>query len=141
MIIELTAKDMELLDKFNSTFSSILNYDIHEDFNNNIFTKYFIYMDNCNIIGFVNYYDLYDRYEIANIYVLSEFRRKKIGTNLLSEVISVGTINKIENITLEVSSINESAINLYKKFEFYQVAIRLRYYNGVDGILMERKMK
>ena len=27
----------------------------------------------------------------------------------------------------------------YKKFNFEEVAIREKYYNGIDGILMERK--
>ena len=41
-------------------------------------------------------------------------------------------------ITLEVSKENKAAIELYKKFNFNEVAIRKGYYNGVDGILMER---
>ena len=33
---------------------------------------------------------------------------------------------------------NVKAINLYKKYGFKQVAIRKKYYNGIDGILMEK---
>ena len=44
-----------------------------------------------------------------------------------------------KSITLEVNKNNIPALNLYKKFAFHEVAIRKGYYNGVDGILMERK--
>ena len=44
-----------------------------------------------------------------------------------------------KNITLEVKEDNEPAIKLYEKFGFEKKAIREGYYNGVDGILMERK--
>ena len=41
-------------------------------------------------------------------------------------------------ITLEVNKENIPAIKLYRKLGFKDVAIRKGYYNGVDGILMER---
>ena len=47
---------------------------------------------------------------------------------------------KIENITLEVRSDNEKAIYLYKKYGFIPVAKREKYYNDVDGILMEKEL-
>ena len=47
--------------------------------------------------------------------------------------------NTNKSITLEVNKNNIPALNLYKKFNFNEVAIRKGYYNGIDGILMERK--
>jgi len=141
MITELKNDDMELKNIFNSNFSFLYSYDINDDFHNNSFTKYFIYEEKCNIIGFVNYYDLYDRFEIANIYVIPEFRNKKIASNLMEKVISTGEEKDIDNITLEVRKDNIPAIGLYKKYGFESVAIREKYYKGIDGILMERKMK
>ena len=44
-----------------------------------------------------------------------------------------------KNITLEVRKDNIPAINLYKKFNFQEKAIRKGYYQGTDGILMERE--
>jgi ribosomal-protein-alanine N-acetyltransferase len=122
-------------------FSTIFSYKINDDFINNSFTKYFIYLEKSNIIGFVNYYDLYERFEIANIYVLEDYRHKGIASSLITKVIDVGKQKNIENITLEVKKDNDAAIALYKKFDFLPVAVRSKYYNGVDGILMERMMK
>ena len=98
-------------------------------------------MDNCNIIGFVNYYEMYERFEIVNIFVEPSYRRQKIGSRLIQKVIDCGNEKEIENITLEVRCDNEAAIGLYEKYNFKKVAIRSKYYKGIDGILMERKMK
>ena len=68
MIVELTKNDNDLMNSFDFLFSTIFSYRINDDFINNSFTKYFIYLEKSNIIGFVNYYDLYERFEIANIY-------------------------------------------------------------------------
>ena len=97
-------------------------------------------MEKSNIIGFINYYDLYDRFELSYIEVKSEFRNKKIGSYLIEHLIKIGTERNIENITLEVNINNINAIKLYKKYDFKEVAIRKGYYDGVDGYLMERKM-
>ena len=134
--------DLKLIDELTKCFSAIFlsKEKIMEEFENNIFTKYFIYIEKSNIIGFVNYYDLYDRFEIANISVVPEFRNKKIGSKLMEYVIELGKRQGIENITLEVKKDNEYAIKLYSKYNFKTVAIREKYYEGIDGLLMERKM-
>lgn len=141
MIVEMTKNDNDLMNSFDFLFSTIFSYKINDDFINNSFTKYFIYLEKSNIIGFVNYYDLYERFEIANIYVLEDYRHKGIASSLITKVIDVGKQKNIENITLEVKKDNDAAIALYKKFDFLPVAVRSKYYNGVDGILMERMMK
>ena len=141
MIVEMTKNDNDLMNAFDFLFSTIFSYKINDDFINNSFTKYFIYLEKSNIIGFVNYYDLYERFEIANIYVLEDYRHKGIASSLITKVIDVGKQKNIENITLEVKKDNDAAIALYKKFDFLPVAVRSKYYNGVDGILMERMMK
>lgn len=142
MIVELHRDDFSLIKELEESLSTFFlsNTKIIDDFNNNTFTKYFIFRLNNNIIGIVNYYDLYDRFEIANIYVLPEYRNQKIGSQLIEKVIEEGNIKKIQNITLEVKIDNYNAIKLYTKYNFKKVAIREKYYNGIDGILMERKM-
>ena len=142
MIVELTKDNKDLIISFNSLFSTIFSYDINDDFNNNSFSKYFIYMEDCSIIAFVNFYDLYERFEIANIYVIDEYRGKGIASALMDKVILAGEEENIENITLEVREDNTPALNLYNKYNFFPVAKREKYYpGGVDGILMERMMK
>ena len=142
MIVEIDKNKIELINQLENTFSTIFLYKnyIIDDFNNNIFSKYFIYIEKSNIIAFINYYDLYDRFEIANIVVKEEYRNKKIGSKLIEYLIKIGKEENIKNITLEVKVSNNIAINLYKKYNFNIVAIRSKYYDGIDGYLMERKM-
>ena len=44
-----------------------------------------------------------------------------------------------KNITLEVKKDNYSAIKVYESKDFKHIAVRKGYYNGIDGLLMERK--
>ena len=142
MINILNENNIEMITNIVKNFPIVFSSkeQIENDFKNNVFTRYFIYLEKNNIIGFINYYDLYDRYEIANIYVKEENRNQKIGSKLLEKVIKLGEQQQIKNITLEVKKVNVYAIKLYEKNKFKKVAIRKEYYDGKDGILLERKM-
>ncbi len=141
MIHSVSIDDNTTIQKLENAFPVFFSKTkIIDDLNRNIFSKYFIYQEKSNIIGFINYYDLYDRFEISYIEVKEEFRNKKIGSILLNHLIELGKEKRINNITLEVNVNNKFALMLYEKYEFKKVAIRPRYYNGEDGYLMERKM-
>lgn len=141
MIKELLIDDIEKIEKVEDTFPTFFSKNsIFKDLEQNECTKYFIYEEKSNIIGVVNYYDLYERFEIIYIEVKEEFRNKKIGSKLMDHLLEIGRSKNIENITLEVNVNNSFAIKLYEKYDFKTVAIRKNYYDGVDGYLMERKM-
>ena len=102
--------------------------------NNDTFSKSIIYYENNNIVAFLNYSIIYERAEINYIFVLENYRGKKIASKMLEFMIKSCKI--CENITLEVRKSNSIAISLYRKFGFKEVAIRKNYYNNEDGILM-----
>lgn len=135
MIIEL---DDNYIDKLNDAFGYILG-DIKKNINDNPFSKYLIYLENEKVVGYINYYLIYDRIEIANFNVLDVFQNNGIGSKLLENLIN-SFDKKVKNITLEVKKDNEKAIYLYHKYGFKDMAIRKGYYDGVDGILMEKEM-
>ena len=116
-------------------FLSLKDFDIKET--TNPFTKYIAYVDE-NILGYIEYNDIYETIDIVNVFVKEGERRKGIGEKLLEFLISENKDKK--NITLEVNSQNEPAINLYKKLGFKQVGTRKEYYKGIDGYLMELKL-
>ena len=129
-----------VFNKLEKDFTDVFkNRNIKQEFSNNPFTIYFILFINKKIIGFLNINKLYDKVEIININILKEYQKRGYSKLLMSELIAFTEENKIENITLEVNKENFIAINLYKKYNFKEVAIRKGYYNGIDGILMERK--
>ena len=131
MIIEFS-KDNDL-SKFNSDILYI--EELYKDLDNNPFGNYLLLVEDNEIIGYLYYSDIYDRVEINQIEIKTNYRRNGKATMLMHKLID--DTNK--SITLEVNKNNIPALNLYKKFDFNEVAIRKNYYNGVDGILMERK--
>ena len=128
-----------LINELESSFNYVLK-DIKKDLSCNPYSHYLLFIDNNKILGFINYYLMYERIEIANFNVLEEYQNKKIGSKLLDYLINE-YYGKVDNITLEVRCNNDKAIHLYKKKGFVEVAILKNYYNGVDGILLDRKMR
>ncbi len=56
--------------------------------------------------------------EIHEIFVIPEYRKKGIGSQLLREIINYGMKKKIELAELWVGKTNYNAIQFYKKFGF-----------------------
>lgn len=108
---------------------------IEHDLQVNPFGRYLLELENDKIIGYLYYSDIYDRAEINQIEVEVSHRNCGKATKLLQKMLEL--VEK--SITLEVKKDNIPAINLYKKFGFQEKAIRQGYYQGVDGILMERE--
>jgi ribosomal-protein-alanine N-acetyltransferase len=135
MIKELSS-ELNRINELENSFSNVLK-DVNKDLANNPFSHYLLYIENDKVIGFLNYYLMYEKIEIANFNVLDNYQNKGIGTKLIKYLID--NYKNIENITLEVRKDNIPALKLYKEFNFKEVAIRKGYYNGIDGILMERK--
>ena len=138
MIKELEKDDLIKISELESSFHYVLK-NIKNDLDSNPFSHYLLYIQNDRIIGYINYYLMYEKMDIANFNVLEEYQNKHIGSSLLDYLINKYT-GIIENITLEVKIDNVKAIHLYEKMGFIKKTIRKAYYNGIDGILMERKM-
>ncbi|MGN1000686.1 MAG: GNAT family N-acetyltransferase [Bacilli bacterium] len=142
MIINISLENIELFNNFNDTYfnetGKTLN--LSKEIKDNPYINYIGYVSDNKIIGYLSYEDIFDRYEISNLYVLNNYRGNKIGSYLMQEIIDRANLSNIKNITLEVNKENLIAINLYKKYGFVPVAVREKYYSGVDGILMEKEM-
>ncbi len=108
---------------------------IEKELRSNPFGRYLIELENKKIVAYLYYSDIYDRAEINQFEVEISHRNCGKGSNLLAKMIEI--VDK--NITLEVNKNNLSAIHVYKKFQFKEKAIRKGYYQGIDGILMERE--
>lgn len=129
MILEITKDNInELVNSFISK-----EYLINE-INNNPFAKILILKEADEIIGYIYYSDIYERAEINQFEINSFHRNCGKGNFLLKKMIQA--VEK--DITLEVKEDNYPAIALYEKNGFIKKAIRKGYYQGVDGILMER---
>ena len=91
MIKDVFIEDNHLIYQLESNFPTyFLKTKLSDDLKNNVFSKYFIYLENSNIIGFVNYYELYDRFELAYIEVDIKYRNKNVGSKMMDYLIDVG---------------------------------------------------
>ena len=130
MITELT---INTIDKINNSF--IDRSYIEKELSVNPYGKILILEEDNEVIGYLYYSDIYERAEINQIEVDSFHRNCGNGTKLMDYFINL--VDK--DISLEVRENNNPAIKLYKKYGFEEVAVRKGYYNGIDGLLMERK--
>ena len=108
---------------------------IKKDIEINPFGRYLLEIEDNKIIAYLYYSDIYDRAEINQIEVDVFHRNCGKASKLLKKMIEV--VDK--SITLEVKKDNSVAIHVYKKFGFKEKAIRKYYYQGIDGILKEKK--
>lgn len=140
-MIEKTEEESLYIDKLSELFPKILtSKSVKEDIKNNQFTNYLTYLTNGEPVAFINYYIMYERAEIININVLEEYQNQKIASKLLEYMVNECISHNVKSITLEVKETNIKAIHLYEKFDFSKVAVRRKYYQGIDGILMEKEL-
>ena len=92
-----------------------------KEFSTNPYLKIITYVKKDKIIGFLLYSLIYDRIEIEQFEVTTKERRKGIGNKLLNYLVEKYQDNNIKNITLEVKEDNIVAINLYKKYDTYNI--------------------
>lgn len=92
-------------------------------------------VDNNIVNGYLYAQDLGDNIDLLSVFVDNKYRLKHIGSSLLENLINE---YPDKTITLEVEENNESAIALYKKFNFKIVNTRKNYYKDGDAYLMKR---
>lgn len=143
LINKMTNEDLEKIkDNLSKDFDNFWNYEILKEELNSRTSKYIVAKKSNNIIvGFAGIKIILDEAEIMNIVTKKEERHQGIGKLLLNEIIKISKENNIYLINLEVNAKNTIAINLYKKYNFKEVGLRKKYYNGQDdAILMTLKI-
>lgn len=89
------------------------------------------------IIGFIDWWIMYENAEIADIGVSKAYQEKGCGQQLLTYAIQKAIEKNCENVSLEVRISNTPAISLYEKNGFIQASRRRNYYSdGEDAWLM-----
>lgn len=137
MIEEFNINDITILV---NTFNNLDKDKIISSINNNSFSKFYVYKINNIIVGYINFDLIYERMELIQINVKEEYQNNHIGSKLLEYMINYAKNNKVNSITLEVNINNSKAIYLYNKYNFKKISIRKAYYNGIDALLMEKRV-
>ena len=137
MIRECNIDDIDLINQLgllvNKNFISVYNI---KDILDRDYECIYIYEENNTILGFIHIEKHFEIIDLINIAVSESSRRKGIASKLIQYVLD--TIDH-ENFLLEVNSNNDSAIELYRKFNFKEINIRKKYYDDGDAIIMERR--
>ena len=134
MIRSLELKDIKTINKLINDKNYIVNeYELNK--------KAYVYLKDKEIVAFISYQIFYERAELNYIFVKAEERKKGIASILIEKMIEDCKESNVEKIDLEVNILNESAINLYKKYDFKVISIRPNYYDGVDALLMMKEVK
>lgn len=130
----------EIKDILVSDFDDFWTYSILKDELNCSSSHYIVARLNNEIVGFGGIKVVLDSADIMNIVVKKNFRNLGIGTSILNEIVALCLSLNLSSITLEVRKDNEYAISLYKNFGFETLGVRKKYYNGIDGFIMEKKI-
>ena len=114
---------------------------VHDYYNTfykeNEFSKTLIIMDDDKLVGYINYWILFDHAEINKICVDDEYRRKGYASLLMEKAFEAFKKAECLSISLEVRVSNISAQKLYEKFGFVTVVVKKEYYqNGEDANYM-----
>lgn len=104
-------------------------------------TIYLVAEDGDQIVGYCGLWNILSEGEITNVAVREEYRKRRIGYNLLKELLKQGKDRGIEAFTLEVRESNGGAIHLYESFGFEVAGIRKGFYERPkeDALIMWKK--
>lgn len=116
-------------------FDDFWNYNTLKNDIESTISSSFCYIINNQIIGFASISIILDVAELNIIVIRKSCRGNGYSSILLKYLIDFAKSKNCNKINLEVSTINNVAIKLYKKFGFKQVGIRHKYYNGIDALL------
>lgn len=103
------------------------------------FERYLGYFEG-NLIGIITYSIIYERAEINYVCVNKEKQNCGIGSKLLETALGIMEDHGCNIVSLEVNENNIQARKLYEKFHFQTEAVRKKYYEGEDGLLLVRKL-
>lgn len=104
----------------------------------NEFAYYIVALVNQQVVGYAGAWLVLDEAHITNVAVHPDFRGKKIGRLLMTELIRRVLVKGALKMTLEVRLSNHIAQKLYQSLGFEPMGRRRRYYsdNNEDAIIM-----
>ena len=90
-------------------------------------------------VGYITFWTVADEYQILKVGVQEQYRRHKIGYQMIEHLKALAQSERVVNISLELRVGNTGAKQLYSNCGFSIAGIRRGYYTdtGEDAILMD----
>jgi len=102
----------------------------------NPLSDYIVAIENGEVVGYAGLWQPIDEGHVTNIVTKKDKRGNHIGSKMLEEIINLAKNKNLKCVTLEVNEHNETAIRLYKKYNFVEVGKRNKYYNNTDDAII-----
>ena len=133
----MTVSDLdEIKENLSENFNNFWNYKIFKDelVNNN--SSYLVLRYDDEIVCYGGIKIIIDEADVMNIVTRKDKRNMGFAKFILNELINIAKEENCKLITLEVNENNLPAIHLYEKFDFKQVGLRKKYYDGIDNAIL-----
>lgn len=99
-----------------------------KDLTENFCAIYFVAIYNGEIAGYLGLWHVITEGHMTNVAVCKKYEGKGIGNLLIKKMIDTAIEKEMIGLTLEVSTINDKALHLYKKYGFQIEGTRKEYY-------------
>ena len=126
----------EIKENLAENFDNFWSYEIFKEelVNNN--SSYLVVRYDDEIVCYGGIKIVLDIADVMNIVTKKDKRNMGFGKFILNELINIAKEEICTSITLEVNENNKPAIHLYEQFDFRQVGLRKKYYDGVDNPIL-----
>lgn len=104
--------------------------------------EYLVAEQDGEVAGYCGYWGIAGEGYIYNVAVKKDFRRNKIGFQMLKALLAESSDRGITSFTLEVRHSNEAAIRLYESLGFERAGLRKDFYSKPkeDAVIMWLKL-
>lgn len=112
--------------------------DFEREVYENKMAVYRVALLNNKVVGYAGMWHVVNEGHITNVAVLEQYRREKVGSKLIEEMIQIAEQREMIGLTLEVRIGNLAAQRLYTKYGFRPEGFRKKYYadTGEDAVIM-----
>ncbi|MDX9948808.1 MAG: ribosomal protein S18-alanine N-acetyltransferase [Bacteroidales bacterium] len=107
------------------------------DFKENPYAFIFIAEQNGMMLGYIDFWIMFEEATINKIAVLPNLRERSIGSTLLNDALNRMRVGGVIRVSLEVRVSNQTAIDFYSKRGFRVLLRKSQYYqDGEDAFYM-----
>ena len=91
---------------------------------------------NSQVIGYGLGWIVLDEFHLGNLAVRPDLKGRGYGSLILERMLKQVKSRGCRTASLEVRASNQTAINLYHKYNFKEIAVRKKYYQDEDALVL-----